>query len=140
MTGALKIIAVLKASVPINAVLNRNTWTNNAVKENTHRDSVDRASDMAMATDGTIIVLGDNSEGRASDMINEMEDVDIITVAITVVADTVASGMVEADETLVRKVVVPIIAALGLGIAINEGRTKVFLMLVAPKAPLLTSR
>jgi hypothetical protein len=126
VTGALKTMAVLKASVQINAVLNHNTWTNNAAKASTHRDSVDRASDVAMATEGTVNVLGDNSADRASDMTKTIEDadsgiggVDIITVAITVMAETMAGGKVEADDTLVCKVVVPIIAALGLGIAIN---------------------
>ena len=146
-TGALRTMAVLKVIIPINAVLNRNTWTSNVAKANAKRDSVDQASDVAMATRGTLNAHGDNSAGRTSDMINVIEDsdsrtggVDIITVAITVMADTTAGGMVEADETLVRKVTALIIAALGLRIAINQSRMEVSLMRKAHKAPLLTSR
>jgi hypothetical protein len=43
-------------------------------------------------------------------------------------------------EIFVRKVVVLIIAALGLGITINKGQMEVFLMLRAHKDLLLISR
>jgi hypothetical protein len=99
VTGALRTMAVLKVIVPIKAVLNRNTWTSTAAKANTHRDSLDRASDVAMATRGTVNASGDNSADLTSDMINAIVDaenriggLDITMVVITVMADTMAGA------------------------------------------------